>query len=210
MPRRVQHLQRAERVALVERLVDGARRVLRPVRARARAGTGSAAATASAAASPAARGGRRRRCRPPTRARSTVAPLARLSAARPPRCERWPCVIAIRFRSVDAPAERADRLEHEPRVVLEQRVDERQLAAVVDQERVHVPALAVAEAVDAGRELGHDALRRRASRARTGSSTPSQRRLELREVPQEQRCASSCSRPSRCPPACRPRAGSRA
>ena len=56
-----------------------------------------------------------------------------------------------------APAERPDRLEHEPRVAFEERVDEGELAAVVDQERVNVPALAVAEAVDSRCELGHDA-----------------------------------------------------
>ena len=65
-------------------------------------------------------------------------------------------MIAIRFRSVTDAAEAVDRLQHEPGVAFEQRVDERQLAAVVDQERVHVPALAVAEAVDAGGELGHE------------------------------------------------------
>ena len=75
----------------------------------------------------------------------------------------------MRFRSVHVAAERADRLEHEPRVVLEQRVDERELAAVVDQERVHVPALAVAERVDAGSELGHDVAR---CHGANGFSTP--------------------------------------
>ncbi len=38
-----------------------------------------------------------------------------------------------------APAERANRLEHEPRVALEERVDERQLAAIFDEERVTRP-----------------------------------------------------------------------
>src|SRR4051794_22692263 len=47
-------------------------------------------------------------------------------------------------------AELPDRLEQEPAVGLEQRVHERELAAVVDQERVGVPSLAVAETVDAG------------------------------------------------------------
>ena len=66
-------------------------------------------------------------------------------------------------------AELVDRLQHEARVVLEQRVDERQLAARLDQERMHVPALAVAEAVDAGRELDHTAGR---CQGANGFSTP--------------------------------------
>ena len=62
-----------------------------------------------------------------------------------------------------------ERLEHQPPVVLEQRVDERELAPVVDQERVHVAALAVAERVDAGSELGHDVARCHGAK---GFSTP--------------------------------------
>ena len=75
----------------------------------------------------------------------------------------------MRFRSVTLRPSRADTVEHEPRVVLEQRVHERELAAVVDQERVHVPALPVAERVDAGSELGHDAAR---CHGANGLSTP--------------------------------------
>ena len=55
------------------------------------------------------------------------------------------------------------------RVVLEERVDERELTARVDEERVHAPALAVAEAVDAGRELDHAADR---CHGANGFSTP--------------------------------------
>src|SRR4051794_17527203 len=55
-----------------------------------------------------------------------------------------------------AASEAADRLEHEAGVALEERVDEGQLAPVVDKERVDVPALSVPEAVDAGSELLHE------------------------------------------------------
>src|SRR3954454_18276126 len=55
-----------------------------------------------------------------------------------------------------AASEAADRLEHEPGVAFEERVDEGQLTPVVDEERVDVPALSVPEAVDAGSELLHE------------------------------------------------------
>src|SRR3954453_15912661 len=67
------------------------------------------------------------------------------------------------------PAEPRDRLEHQARVVLEERVDQGQLVAVLEQERVDVPALAVAEAVDPGRELRHAVARRQGAK---GFSTP--------------------------------------
>src|SRR3954453_12363213 len=69
------------------------------------------------------------------------------------------------------PAEPRDRLEHQARVVLEECVDQRELVAVLEQERVDVPALAVAEAVDPGRELRHALLARR--QGANGFSTPS-------------------------------------
>ncbi len=67
------------------------------------------------------------------------------------------------------PAEPANRLEHEAGVGLEQRVDEAQRVAVLDQERVHVAALGVAEAVDARSELGHALAR---GHGANGLSTP--------------------------------------
>ena len=104
----------------------------------------------------------------------------------PPRCERCPCVIAIRFRSSGLFPSLPDRLEDEPAVALEQCVHERELATVVDQEGVDVPALPVAETVDAGRDLGHVA-RARALPRRERVRNTLERRLELGEVPQEQR-----------------------
>ncbi len=50
-------------------------------------------------------------------------------------------------------AERAQCLQHEPGVALEERVDERQLVAVVDEERSYAAALLAAEGVHAGHEL---------------------------------------------------------
>src|SRR5260221_11334083 len=55
----------------------------------------------------------------------------------------------------DASAEPADGREYEPRIALEERVDQRQIATLFDQERMHVPTGAVAEAVHAGRDFGH-------------------------------------------------------
>ena len=52
--------------------------------------------------------------------------------------------------------EASDLVEDEPRVALEQRVDQRELAAVLHEERVDVPSPGMAETVDSGRELGHD------------------------------------------------------
>jgi hypothetical protein len=63
--------------------------------------------------------------------------------------------LSLRERVDMVWAETAERLEHEPPVVLEERVREGQLAAVLEQECVHVTALAVPEAVDARRELRH-------------------------------------------------------
>ena len=68
-------------------------------------------------------------------------------------------VRAVRVRDHDVAqlvrptAERGSRLQHEPGVALEERVDERQLVAVVDEERPHAAALLVAEGVHAGHEL---------------------------------------------------------
>jgi hypothetical protein len=53
------------------------------------------------------------------------------------------------------PSEALQRIEDEARVALEERVDERELAAGLEQEGVDMPALAVAEAVDAGGQLLH-------------------------------------------------------
>ena len=64
-------------------------------------------------------------------------------------------MIAIRFRSVTLRPSAADGFEHEPGVALEQRVDERELVAVLDEERAYAAAGAVAEPVDARRDLGH-------------------------------------------------------
>ena len=53
-------------------------------------------------------------------------------------------------------AEPAERVEDEPAVVLEQRVDEDELAAAgVDEERPDVPALRMAEAMNSFRQLPH-------------------------------------------------------
>jgi hypothetical protein len=51
--------------------------------------------------------------------------------------------------------EPTQRVEDETPVVLEQRVDERQLAGGLDQEGMNVAALPVPEAVDAVCELDH-------------------------------------------------------
>lgn len=69
-------------------------------------------------------------------------------------------------------AERADGLEHEPRVALEEGVYERELSAVVEEEGVHVAALAVAEAVDPRRELGHGAVAPARCQGANGFATP--------------------------------------
>ena len=65
-------------------------------------------------------------------------------------------------------AERVDRLQHETGVALEERVDERQLSARVDQEGVHATACLVAERVHARCELDH--ARRQGA---NGFATPS-------------------------------------
>ena len=62
-------------------------------------------------------------------------------------------------------AEPADRVEHAARVVLEERVDERQLAVRVEQERADAAALLAAEHVDARRELPHALTRRQGAKA---------------------------------------------
>jgi hypothetical protein len=56
--------------------------------------------------------------------------------------------------------ELSDRSEDTAAVVLKQRVDQGQLAGVVEQEGVHAAALGVAEAVDARRELSHETAER--------------------------------------------------
>src|SRR4051794_35299565 len=66
-----------------------------------------------------------------------------------------------------------DRVEHQPAVALEQRVDERELAAVVEEERVDVTALPVAEAVDAGPYLSHDLAPAARFHGANGFATPS-------------------------------------
>ena len=77
----------------------------------------------------------------------------------------------------DVAPERAQLREHEPAVPFVERVDQRQLAAaVVDQERVHVPAPGVADAVDAGGELRQAATRRQGAKPfstpRSAGSSP--------------------------------------
>jgi hypothetical protein len=85
-------------------------------------------------------------------------------------------VGAVRVREHDAlevardPAELPDRIQHLERVVGEERVHERQLAAALDEERADASARGAAEAVDAGRELPHDDTRLHGAKA---LSTPS-------------------------------------
>ena len=101
---------------------------------------------------------------------------------------------------------RVTRDQEAPRVVLEQRVDQRELAPMVGEERAHVPDLLVPEAVDAG---AISVTRRPAATERTGS----QRRPAPVRAPGSGAGATSaswCSRPIRGPRRCRPRAGSRA
>ena len=65
-------------------------------------------------------------------------------------CEQDPLDVAL------AATEAAERVADQPRVVLEQRVDEDQLAAAaVDEERADASALLVAQAVNPFRELPH-------------------------------------------------------
>src|SRR5215813_9382435 len=68
--------------------------------------------------------------------------------------------------------QRVDCREREPRVALEQRVDERQLARVVEEEGVDVPSLAVTEAVDPRRELRHGAVAPARFQGANGFATP--------------------------------------
>ena len=77
-------------------------------------------------------------------------------------------MIAIRFRSLGARPSASIASSTRRRVALEERVDERQLAARVDQEGVHATARLVAERVHARRELDH--ARRQGA---NGFATPS-------------------------------------
>jgi len=92
----------------------------------------------------------------------------RLPLVREDRCPACPLqcgdaaeVRAMRVRDCDplqvlrASAEVPNRGEDERGVGFEQRVNERELAAIIDQEGADMTALAVAEAVDAGGELSH-------------------------------------------------------
>ena len=67
--------------------------------------------------------------------------------------------VAVRERDPlqvgDPPAQPVDLPKHGPGVAVEEGVDERELAAVVEEEGPDVAALAAAEAVDARGELGH-------------------------------------------------------
>ena len=158
VPRRVsrgvQHDERPERITLVEQLVDRAWFVLRPAEEEPERERPQAQRLLRQQG---------HRLRPPVAPDDVRLPLVRehLRAARALQRGEPAEVRAVPVRDGDplqvarVTAESFDRVEHEPRVTLEQGVDQRQLVAVLDQERVDVPALAVAEAMDAGRELFH-------------------------------------------------------
>ena len=168
MPGGVQHLERTEGIAIVEQLVDGARVVLRPVEPEAELEGNQLQRLPRQDAD---------RLRAPVAGDDVGLPAMRVDGcaalALQPREAAEVRAVTVRDRDALQVArratERVDRLQHESRIVLEQRVDERELAARVDEKRVHVPALAVAEAVDAGRELGHAAER---CQGANGFSTP--------------------------------------
>ena len=167
--RRVEHLQRPDRVAVRDRAVDGARPVRRPVEEEPdleRIGPERPHRLEAGGLRLALAGDHVRLPRVRQHLRARLA-LERRDA---------PEMGAVRVREHDPlhvtrrVTQRAHRREHLAGVVREQRVDERQLADALDEEGADAPALGAAEAVDARNELPHARTRRQGANA---LSTPS-------------------------------------
>ena len=164
----MQHLERPERIAVVEQLVDGAGNVLRPVEPEPELERDQLQGLLREDAD---------RLGAPVAGNDVGLPAMRVDSGSALALERGQAAemrtVAVRDRDSlqvgRRSAELMDRMQHEVRIVLEERVDERELAARVDEERVHAPAFAVAEAVDAGSELDHTADR---CQGANGFSTP--------------------------------------
>src|SRR5215208_1209828 len=158
MPWRVHDLERAERVAVCERLVDVERGVLR-----------DAERDPEPELDQARRPWRERDALRPPPSRQDV-PLGRMrvdlrtgqAPQRRSASEVRPVPVGDRdpLQLGPAPAELRERLQDDASVRVPERVDERQLAAALDEEGVDVTALLLAERPEAGCQLLQAVTRR--------------------------------------------------